>query len=299
VTAPLNEPSYQNARRNWLLRYLGIQEKYDSVIATALLDAADDAAKSIHARVNDDAIGASVRRHQLQLAKRETHRIIDVLFRGLGNAIREGQSAAAVGATEAGFRDDEKVLDRLFGSDKARRGVYEDGLRQAASRGVQAMMTRILESNLTLSKRVYRTQALSNGWVDRIINSSLANGDSAADIARKVRSSIDPNVAGGVSYAAMRLGRTEINNAYHAQAINDMKEKPWVDHVKWNLSKVHEPQGCRCETYSRISAFPKESIPNKPHPQCMCYITPVLMDWGSFESNLIDRHFGDYIDRKR
>jgi hypothetical protein len=298
MTRPLREPSPQNARRNWLLRYLGVQEKYDSIIATALLDAAEDASDAIRARVGDDAIGASVRRHQLQLAKRETHRVIDLLYRRLGDTIREGQSAAAVAAVEAGFRDDARVLDRLFGNDKQRRGVYEDGLRQAASRGVQAMMTRILESNIPLSKRVYRTQSLSNGWVDRIINSSLANGDSAADLARKVRSSIDPNVAGGVSYAAMRLGRTEINNAYHAQAINDMREKPWVDHVKWNLSKVHVPQGCRCEVFARISAFPKENIPRKPHPQCMCYITAVLVDWESFESNLIDKHFGDYIDRK-
>jgi hypothetical protein len=292
VTGPLYQPSPQNPRRNWLLRYLGVQEKYDAQIATALLDAADDAAEGIRKRLDDDAIGASVRRYQLQLARRETNRVIRLLFRGLADTIAEGQSAAAVAAVEAGFASDGRVLTRLF-PHRHERLHYQEGLVQAASRGVQAMMTRILESNIPLSQRVYRTQALANGTVDRIINSSLATGDSANDLAKKVRDSINPNTPGGVAYAAKRLGRTEINNAFHAQAINDVKDKSWVTHVEWKLSKVHAPQGCVCEKYARQGTFPKENIPKKPHPQCMCYFVPVLVPWDEFEADLLAGFYED------
>lgn len=169
-------------------------------------------------------------------------------------------------------------------------------MRQSASRGVQAMMTRILVSKIPLSQQVYRTEALASGQVDRIINSSLATGDSAADIAKKVRSSIDPSTPGGVAYAAKRLGRTEINNAFHAQSIADIEDKPWVDDVNWNLSKVHVPQGCKCEEYAAIRVFSNDSIPDKPHPQCMCYTTPNATNFDDFKANLLAGIYDDYID---
>ena len=169
-------------------------------------------------------------------------------------------------------------------------------MRQSASRGIQATMTRILDSRYTLSQQVYHTQALANGTVDRIINSALAKGDSAADLAKAVRSSIRPDVPGGVSYAAMRLGRTEINNAFHAQSIYDVQSKPWVEDVFWNLSKTHEPQGCVCEEYAKIKRFPKEAIPKKPHPHCLCYLSPQLTQWDEFEANLLGGLYDSYID---
>lgn len=299
MTEPLweypSDPAYQPGRRNWLLRFLGVQDKYDAIIATALLDASEDAAAGIRQRIGDERIGASARRYQLQLARTETRNVIRLLFRSLHDTIAEGQSAAAVAALEAGFKDDARVLRRLF-PDPRVRGQYEDSLRQSASRGVQAMMTRILESNIPLSRRVYHSGALASGWVDRVINSSLARGDSAADMAARVRDSIRPDTPGGVAYAAKRLARTEINNAFHAQSINDAITKPWVDNVQWRLSKVHVPQGCRCETYAKVKSFPKEYVPRKPHPHCMCYIVPKLMEWEEFESNLVAGNFNLYID---
>ncbi|ACI06301.1 hypothetical protein PBI_BIGMAMA_11 [Mycobacterium phage BigMama] len=297
MTSPLEEPSVspQRPRKNWLLRYLGVQEKYDAIIATALLDAAEDAEQGIRQRLGDDRLGSSTRRYQLQLARSAARDSLKLLFRNVHSAITAGQSEAAVAAVEAGFHDDRRILNRLF-PNRARRAKYEDSMRQSASRGVQAMMTRVLQSNRPLSQRVYHTQALANGTVDRVINSALVKGDGAADIAKAVRQSIRPDVPGGVSYAAMRLGRTEINNAFHAQAINDINTKPWVDHVEWHLSKTHKEQGCRCEVYARIKRFPKEAIPDKPHPQCLCYITASLTPWEEFENNFLMGMYDSYID---
>lgn len=294
MTSPLVDPEPDRTRRNWLLRYIGVQEKYDHQIHTALLDASEYASSEIRKRVGDNRIGASTRTHQLQLARKTTRGIVKELFQDLKNIIRPGQSDAAQAATEAGLYVDRRVLKRLF-PDPTQRANFEDSMRQSASRGVQAMMTRILVSNKPLSQQVYSTEVIANGYLDRIINTSLTAGDSAADLAKRVAGSIRPDTPGGVAYAAKRLGRTEINNAFHAQSIADVEDKPWVDYVTWNLSKVHVPQGCRCEEYAKQGRFQKENIPDKPHPLCMCYIAAVVAEWQEFKSNLLAGIYDGYI----
>lgn len=298
----------QRARRNWLLRYLGVQEKYDSLIHTALHDAAEDAAQGIRQRVDDNRVGSSTRRYQLGLARSAARSTIQLLFSGLFRTIASGQSDAAVAAVEAGFVDDDRILRRLF-PDASKRANFQDSMRQSASRGVQAMVRRIVDTSRPLSEQVYRTRALANGQVDRIINSALVKGDSASDIAKAVRDSIRPDVKGGVGYAAKRLGRTEINNAFHAQSIDDIKTKPWVNSADWHLSKSHiySPawiSGSRdidieiCERYSLMESFPKDQVPLKGHPQCLCYTTPRLVGWQEFENNLLAGIYNNYIDEE-
>lgn len=295
MTGPVWDPDPRNPRANWFLRYLGVQQKYDAVIANALMDASEDASRRITELVGDDRIGSSARRFQLQLARRSIKDVIKVLFADLYKTIQEGQKDAALAALEAGWNDDRKVLNRLF-SNRTDRGRWEDSMRQSAMRGVQAMMVRILGTKKPLSQRVYYTRSLANGSVDRIINSQLASGGSPYELAKAVRSSIRPDTPGGVGYAAKRLGRTEVNNAFHAQAINDVREKPWVNSVKWNLSKVHVPKpGDKCEIYDG-QLFGKDEVPEKPHPQCMCYITPQMEPWDSVEANIIAGFYDDYID---
>lgn len=309
MTLPFNEssePSYQSRKRNWLLRYLGVQEKYDHAIATALRDAADDVEQSIQQRLSDERIGGSIRRGQLRLAQRSIRDSISSLFGRLYSSIEQGQQDAALAAVEAGFVDDTRFLRKIIPSAQQRAG-YEDSLRQSAVRGVEAMMTRVLVSHRPLSERAYKTRSLANGQVDRIINSALAKGDSARDLARAVSGSIRPDTPGGVAYAAKRLGRTEINNAFHAQAIGQNEDKPWVDRVRWNLSGSHPYSAAwlagsreigieECERLS-LSDYPKTFVPEKAHPNCLCFITPKMLNWTEFEERLLLGQYNDYIDR--
>lgn len=289
-------PSERKSRRNWLLRMLDVQEKYQHEVARALYDAAEDASGAILKIVDDDKIGSSVRRTQLRMAARATKAVVAKLFRTVNDSVDSGRKAAALAAVEAGLEDDERVLNRLFIGRPEDRDRFKDSMRQSAQRGVEAMMARVLESHRPLSERVYHTRALANGQVERIINSALVKGDSANDIAKAVRSSIRPDTPGGIGYAAKRLGRTEINNAFHAQSIRDVEEKPWVDRVEWRLSKVHVPQKCECERLAVLKTFAKDRVPDRPHPNCMCYIVPVLIPWDEFESNLIAGIYDLYIE---
>ena len=102
-----------------------------------------------------------------------------------------------------------------------------------------------------------------------------------------MKKSIKPKVPGGVSHAAMRLARTEINNAYHAQSIDGMEDEPWVIGVEWNLTRPHHPDpGEICDNMPILAYSTKTKVPLKPHPNCVCYITPVLEDFQIFAQKL-------------
>jgi hypothetical protein len=96
----------------------------------------------------------------------------------------------------------------------------------------------------------------------------------------------------------MRLARTEINNAFHAMSIQAAQEFPWTEAVEWHLSKVHEPQGCKCERYAEQREFAKDAVPDKPHPQCMCFVVPKTMGWNSFENQLKSGAFDGFYEKK-
>lgn len=137
---------------------------------------------------------------------------------------------------------------------------------------------------MTLSDRVYRNGRRGVKTVENLINTGLLQGKSAAEIAASVRKYISPNTPGGASYAAMRLGRTELNNAFHATSIRMAEEDPFVERMKWNLSRSHGHSD-KCDQYAKEThirggepgVYRVGDVPAKPHPQCLCFTTPIVI----------------------
>lgn len=277
------------SRKNWLERYIRLQVKYGREIDKELKEARDAIVREI------EGMEPSMRRTQLVGAQGAITQVIKALWKKLGDLIREGSEDAALEAAKAMYEDEEDFLDEIV-DDAAKLRVLRDALRQTAQRNVQAMMTRILETERPLSRRLYRAEALANQQVSRVVNQHLARGSSAADMARDIRDLVSPNQPGGVSMIAKRLARTEMNNAFHAQAINDMQDRPWIDTVRWHLSKSHPPNGDLCEQYANLGLFDVQSVPSKPHPQCLCYITPELPDRSTFLTNLQIGLYDEWVE---
>lgn len=294
MTAAFPLPEDPISRANWLGRYLGVEKLFDEKLKVVLVDAlsgVDDAFGKLGDKFSD-----KVRRSQLSQSSRALRNVIHGIYGDTGNLIREHRQDAAVAAVDAGLYDQRSILARIF-PDSASRTAYADSLRQTGRRNIESVITRVLETERPLSARVYKSEALANGQVATIINRALARGDSASNIARDVKALIDPAVPGGVSYAARRLGRTEINNAFHAQSIHDAQQTPWVEQMEWHLSKVHvDDPGDECETYALLRFFRIESVPGKPHPQCRCYVTPKLPDYNNFEQSLLTGQYDSYLD---
>ncbi|AVD99624.1 head maturation protease [Mycobacterium phage Cuke] len=285
---------FDRTRANWLGRYLEVEHSFDKKLRKTLLQAYRDTNKTLETLVNDN-LSTEVSRLQISLTRKELRRQLNETFNTTGYLIRDSREDAALAAVEANLYDESSVLTKLF-PDPIARVQYADSLRQTARRNIESTVTRVLFSERPLAESVYRTKALASGRVSRVINSALARGSSAKQLAKDVAALINPDVPGGVSYAAMRLGRTEINNAFHAQAINDAQDQPWVSQMRWHLSKRHEDDpGDECESYAEIGLFNKNDVPVKPHPNCRCYVTPEVDSDDEFEKRLITGQYDDYI----
>lgn len=294
MTLPFSDPGPQhNHRANWLGRYLSVQSVMDEQLDKVLQEASIDAEQAL-LDVKGETFSATVQRIQYNFALQAIRTILHGLFLSTGDIIRDNRKDAVSVAVDAAANNEKTFLDRIFDNDTDKQN-YIDSLKQTAKRNVEATIARVYLSEKPLSQRVYKTEALATGQVRRLVNSSIARGDSAADIAKSVRSSIRPDVRGGIAYAAIRLGRTELNNAFHAQSIVEQEAKPWVDHMQWFLSKVHEPDNCLCEVYAKQKRFIKSAVPEKPHPNCRCYVVPILIDYTSFENNLLIGMYDNFL----
>lgn len=282
-------------RANWLGRYLKVENLWRRKLNVSLEDALEHVDEIFAKALVGETKTAAVERMQMGLARRAIRNEMTEMFGGIIPSLRNAKMDAAEAAVNASLYDESGLLLRIFGNPEDARG-YANSLRQTARRNIEAVETRILESHIPLSEQVWKTKALTNGWIDTAINNGLARGASAKQIAEDVKALVNPDTPGGVSYAAMRLGRSEINNAFHAQSVWDAQQEPWIEKVRWNLSASHRDWGCMCEEYSVMEYFPKEDVPDKPHPNCMCYITPEQMDYEQFQQELLMGHFDPYLE---
>lgn len=291
---------YRELRKRWLNRYIRIQGKADAQLRTALIQAAEDAYKQLILETSKSTFSARVKSAQIRILLATLREILDDLFGKELKIIVAGNEQSAIAAVTAFSETDRDYLKRLLAASGGRYTLKDfiDGQRQSAVLGVGNAVSRLNKSDENLSQRVYHTRALSNGWVKRRLTASIVRGASAKEIATDIRQFIKPNVPGGVSYAAMRLGRTEINNAFHATSIALAQDRPWVEGMRWRLSATHESKNhdnCICERYAD-QIFSVETVPKKPHPQCRCFVTPEVESMDVFMRHLTSGQYRSWID---
>lgn len=273
--------------RGPLLEYLGVQEEIDRDLARVLELAARQASRRVRDLNLRGTFSSSVRAAQLQKVLAEIARVQrDTWVDGVGPIILRSYPKA-YDAAERSFGIIEAVLTRVFGDTRGQ--ALAQSFREAAKAGLELDRVRRARA---LSPRVYRGAALAQGKVERQIRAGIIQGLSPRELADSVHQYISPRTPGGASYAAMRLARTELNNAFHeAQRIQG--EAPWVNAMVWNLSKTHagkKPDAC--DLLARQNAhglgrgkYPADQLPDKPHPQCMCFTTYDLIS----ESEMLEQ----------
>lgn len=276
--------------RKLLTRYLNAQRLTDAQIRALLRETAREAERFI-ATLPNTASG-SVRAAQVRLAQEQVR-----MWGEIQGAIARGATNSAEAAAKLMSTFDAGYL-RSIGIDMA---AWERSQIATARQGVINYLSRGV-NGIPLSQRVYNNAALATGKIDAIINSGIALGKSAREIAASVRVFISPSTPGGVSYAAMRLGRTELNNAFHRTAMDKYAATPWISNVAWRLSFSH-PKPDECDELANESHYPNgepghfkpADVPPKPHPQCLCYIEPVVISDDEFIDGFLAGRFDDYL----
>ena len=171
---------------------------------------------------------------------------------------------------------------------------------------VQAVLARTYDDNKTFSDRIWDLRNHSKTVISDTVAKGVAQGKSARNIAKE----LEPYLTGvleiqkGLSeeeqkgfeiiwkqmrrkrgdlrYNAMRLARTENNNAYREANILSAQQSKWVEGAKWNLSNSH-PKPDICDVYASQDlyglgrgVYPPNSTP-RDHPNGLCFLTDKLV----------------------
>jgi hypothetical protein len=241
------------------------------------------------------AFGKLVQRAQMERVRRELLAEQARLFDRLGDKVSARRLRSATRAAKLSRVADRALLNLAGAGDEGKR-LY-DGATITAQRTLDTMLARIGLSKLPLAERIYNTRVWMDGRLDRLINGELSKGLNAARFAKVARDWFNPSVKGGTRYAAMRLARTEINNAFHATSITYAQDKPWVSKMDWNLSDSH-PVPDKCNEYADLSPWDVYAVPRKPHPQCLCNVTERAMGEDEWMDKFIAGDFDEYLDRE-
>jgi hypothetical protein len=269
--------------------------KTDQAIIKLLAEASEDSRKDIERLLDKKNISAKARRAQQSVVRKAIHRNMHLLWENVGYLIIHGEKEAAIAAVESSIFL-QKELWGKGGKD------FERMIIAQSRAGLDSFISRS-ENTLPLSARVYKNMGLSRTRVAREVNKALLRGLSARDVAKIAAQFIEPNVRGGVSYAAMRLARTETNNAFHWTQIRHTREMPWVRGYQWHLSGSHpEPDICNSMAEKNHDGlgrgiYKKVNVPGKPHPHCFCFITSVTDSTGVFEKGLRSGKYNIYLKK--
>lgn len=246
--------------------YRAVQASADAQLRRVL----EKAAKDIQQRILrlPRGVGGEVRAAQLRVTLAAIKKVQRQLWRvsvlrsvssGIDGAEKAAESAIEMMTRVAYASLSDAVADALV-----------DGLRLAAESGLKSDAVR---RNRELSTRVYRQEAFHEGRLEQLIRSGLVSNLTAKELATGAYEYVSPTTPGGASYAAMRLARTEINNAFHERQVEGAK-RPGVKASRWNLSGSHKvPDECNVFAVQNLHGdgpglYPAGKIPDKPHPQC-------------------------------
>lgn len=278
-------------RRYPLVTFLKMEAPHLSRLEQVLRQSYGQVNESLFAAAARSGMSAEVTRLQLEAQRDVIKSYLDRGFDNVETLVATGQRDAAVAASRVVSRYEETLTRAVL--DPATRKSVADAEARRAANGVNAAMQRIQgNSYLDLSPRVYKTRGVANGMVDRAVDTALARGDTWQEFAKRVMPLVDPATPGGTTYAARRLARTEINNAFHASAAQRYADAPMVEGVDWNKSNSH-PENDICDQLEDDSPYDVESVPAKPHPHCLCFITPALPSVDDFLENLFAGKYDD------
>lgn len=293
-------PAPQPKPEDWILTNAQELRVSDKEVLAMLRAAYQEVNKDLTELLARPGTGA-VRRAQLEQSRTRLLARQAEIFEKLGDIVSARRLRAAIRAQQLSAGANAALLD-LVGRQDIADFLYK-AAGQTSESAIDVAMARMGLSRLPLSQRIYRSKLWMDGRLGTLINAALAKGIDAKAFAKTARDWFNPNTPGGVRYAALRLARTEINNAFHAMTVQKAASTPWIPNCKWHLSKSHpKPDVCNTvaerDTGQGAGVYKSEAVPVRPHPQCMCFVTPESIEEDDFVDNFVNGDYDDYLDRE-
>lgn len=218
-------------------------------------------------------------------------RVLDAIYSGVAASYHHAGSPVVSGSG--------KVLAETFGPE-----AVDELVRSTNQQAATAFLTRTGADGLVLSDRVWKANTTWRQAVQRLVSDAIVSGQAAPQVAKSLEQYLAPganvpykadtakrlNVPKDTSMPAMRVARTEMQNAFHEGTINANTIMPSYQGSIWRLSGSH-PVPDQCNEYAEHNGngfWPKGEEPHKPHPHCFCTLLPQHTHPDQFASKLED-----------
>ena len=165
-----------------------------------------------------------------------------------------------------------------------------------------------------LNDRIWETDRALRKNLHGMIEQCIDEGLSAVEFSRAVEqyllkpgpawtTKITPSVTGrgSIKYNALRLARTETNNAYRLAHSLGAQNSSIVKGIKWNLSHSH-PEPDICDEWATQDlyglgpgVYPPDKLP-PGHPNCLCYLTDILLQGEELVRALEEKYQTSILD---
>lgn len=294
----------------WVLEarsdFLRLRLKQEPALRKLYLDAADNVAEEIRnlkptiGKLTRNHLGAlekSLRYEAEQISQGISERLKDDLYK----AVEAGASPLGRQLIKA-IQDSKAPLDIL----KIQRGFAD--VNTAA---VEALWART-HKGMMLSDRIWQTSDNARQAIRDIIWDGTARGRDAVKVARDIEKYVrhgartltedypemmermGRRIPKNLSYEALRLARTEMSNAFREGTYAAGRTNPSYRGVRYMLSSSH-PAADICDDFASADlydlgpgGYPEGEEPPIAHPQCLCYVVPLVEDTATFVDRLVN-----------
>lgn len=159
-----------------------------------------------------------------------------------------------------------------------------------AIRAVDRVATRYYRDGLKLSERIHRFDTYGRKIIEDTLMQGIVEGISARDMAKRLQTAMGEASLDGkppTRYQAMRIARTEINNAHREAHVMSTEAAPgvlkeYIRGVRWNLSLSHQDADI-CDIWATHDSgmgpgvYLPADVP-ADHPHGLCFTTTVLKE---------------------
>lgn len=182
---------------------------------------------------------------------------------------------------------------------------------------LDSLSGKMYKDNKSLSERIWGYKNKNYKDMQFIINEGIVGNKSYTEIIKDLSiyvnptskrpydfSKIYPKINKNVCYNSLRLLRTQMNHIFQESMLRKIKNNPYIQLVRWNLSEEHEYRQVKrfgedeCDDYANSDTtgrgkglFYKKDVP-VAHPNCLCYQTyeleKSLEDIGKELNNMSD-----------
>lgn len=262
------------------------------------------AAKELEAKLKIAKVGSLDERY-LEAMKKELENYAKELQKELRKKTKEGMKKASDLAAGIQLSFFDEVLEQSV------HPTFKSMFTTIADEVVSQMVAAgYYKDGKTLDTRLWNLTKKNAQDIEELITTNIAKGSNARELAKALNQYINPNkvlkqhfrikgINKDISYQAVRLSRTSLKHAFDESYRRNTDANPFTKGIKWNLSPAHHDRQVKkwgediCDIYAKQNdynlgegVFPPDKLPIS-HPNCLCYMTTVIVDIKAARKELI------------